>query len=159
MFCVVGNNNSSNSAAVSFPSLRLCCNLQHRNTVKCQTMVVKEEGGGGLSGERPICNYFLLNQHKVGSLTVLHSGLDQDHLWCWLKKGASSAGTQGERCSISLQMSKIVWHREGFDRWEREKKKKSGLWGLLPFMVSTWMRIKAASYFDVFYTIVTWLKC
>ncbi len=51
---------------------------------------------------------FLIESAQSGSLTVLRSGLDQDHLWCWLKKGASSAGTRGERCSISLQIFKIV---------------------------------------------------
>lgn len=51
---------------------------------------------------------FLIESAQSGSLTVLHSGLDQDHLWCLLKKGASSAGTQGECCSISLHISKIV---------------------------------------------------
>lgn len=44
---------------------------------------------------------FLIESAQSGSLRVLRSGLDQDHLWCWLRKGASSAGTQGEHCSIS----------------------------------------------------------
>lgn len=57
---------------------------------------------------------FLIESAQSGSLTVLHYGLYQDHLWCLLKKGASSAGTQGERCSISLHISKIVWHCEAF---------------------------------------------
>lgn len=66
MFCVVGNNNSSNSAAVSFPSLRLCCNLQHRNTVKCQTMVVKEEEGGGVEWREANMQLFLIESAQSG---------------------------------------------------------------------------------------------
>lgn len=59
-------NISSMQLPIQTKALALCpyCNLQHRNTVKCQPMV----GEGGMSGERPICNYFLLNQHKVAAL-------------------------------------------------------------------------------------------
>lgn len=39
---------------------------------------------------------FLIESAQSSILTALHSGLDRDHLWCWLKKGASSAGPPDE---------------------------------------------------------------
>lgn len=51
---------------------------------------------------------FLIESAQRGSRTVLLSGLDQDHLWCWQKKGSSSAGVLREHFSISLKMSKTV---------------------------------------------------
>lgn len=85
------------------PVLGPYCNLRHKNTVRCQTTVVK-----GDKWREANMQLFLIESAQSGSRTALHSGLDQDHLWCWLKKGASSAGTQGERCTISLHISNIV---------------------------------------------------
>lgn len=103
------------------PALRLYCKLQHRNTVKCQATVVK-----GDEWREANMQLFLIESAQSGSLTVLRSGLNQDHLWCWLKKGASSAGTQGEHCSICLHISKeldIIKHLIA------EKKSINGIYG------------------------------
>lgn len=122
-------------------ALSLYCNLQHRNTVKCQTMVVR----GGMSGERPICNYFLLNQHKVAALQC--STLAWIKTTCgagWRKALAQQAPKESAApfpCKFP-RLFDIVKHLI--------VAKKSELQGLLPFMVSTWIGIKAASCFDVF---------
>lgn len=79
--------------------LRPYCNLQHRNTVKCQSTVVKLGGGEWKEANMQL---FLIESAQSGVLAVLHSGQDQDHLWCWPEKGASSAGTQGKHSAPFL---------------------------------------------------------
>lgn len=58
----VKKNNSSNNAAVSFPSLRV-----RTVTYSTYSKVSDWAGEGAVSGKWPICNYFLLNQHKVAA--------------------------------------------------------------------------------------------
>ena len=112
---------------------------------------------GGMSGERPICNYFLLNQHKVAGLQC--STLAWIKTTCgagWRKAQAQQAPKESAApfpCKFP-RLFDIVRHLIV------KEKKKSGLWGLLPFMVSTWIGIKAASqtYFDVFIPLAEMLE-
>lgn len=99
-----------------------------------------------MSGKRPICNYFLLNQHKVAALQC--TALAWIKTTCgagWRKAQAQQAPKESSApfpCKFP-RLFDISKHLIG-------EKKTPGLQGLLPFMVSAWMGIKAASYFDVF---------
>lgn len=138
----------------------LCCSVlgdvcqlysfksHHKDTVRCHTIVVKVVWGE--KGERPICNYFLVNQQKVANLRCSTLAWIKTSLWCcWLKEGASSAGTWGERCSISLQNSKTVPVVEDLVIGQNTCCQR-----LLPLIVLTWTGIKGEIRgFDVFTTV------
>lgn len=93
---------------------------------------------------------FLIESAQSSVLTVLHSGLDRDHLWCWLKKGASSAGTQRKAL-----LSFLANFHDCLTLLER----KLALQGLLLFMVLNMDGDESCELLSWFYTIVTWLKC
>lgn len=101
--------NKSSSAAVSFSSSGSVEQLIAQKYSKVSGC----GGEGGDEWREANMQLFLIESAQSGSLTVLCSGLDQDHLWCWLKKGASSAGNQ-RATPFPRKISKIVGHPEGW---------------------------------------------